>query len=350
MEIEKPNWKTTFKDFPPIPKPKQWSNNTTEEQIITQKLISGESISEDERKTLKICIDYYNQLLPRFKSLDYTKLNINEQKELIVFIDYVFNYITLSSNELYVSKLYRLVINEDVLGKKEKIREQKYLSYPPIEIVQSLGKYNRANTPDYNLFYSTDSIDNALLEIKPQKYSVVTIGVWIPKKGTEVTMTNFPVSHNPYLFRVNPHAARGYFALEELKRKQKDPLLSDFMKAMFTFISEEFAKPVTHHLEYLISSRFADKILNRDQDPNDKFNYHCIIYPSVGNLYQVDNVAIKPDFFDENFKLEKVIEFEITQPHYDKTPPRNDQEEITVVEYKDREETDWIENNGYIVW
>lgn len=350
MEPDKPNWKTSFRDFPPIPKPKQWVDNTTKEQIITQKLISGESISEKEEQTLKICINYYNTILPRFKTLDYNTLGNDEQKELITFIDYVFNYVTLQSNDLYVSKIYRLVINESVLGKKERIREQKYLSYPPLDIVKKLAKYNRANTPDYNLFYATDSIDNVLLEIKPEKDTLVSIGVWIPKTGDEVTLTSFPVSHNPYLYRVNPHAVRGFFALEELKKKQKNPLLSDFMKAMFTFISEEFAKPVNDHLEYLISSRFADKILNREPDPNEHFNFNCIIYPSVGNLYQVDNVAIKPELIDDKFKLEKVIEFEITETHYNETPPRNSQEEITMVNLKNKEETDWIENDGYIVW
>ena len=59
MEPEKPNWKIQFKDFPPIPKPKQWDENgSTQEQIITNKIMQGEQITDSEKEILKNCIKY----------------------------------------------------------------------------------------------------------------------------------------------------------------------------------------------------------------------------------------------------------------------------------------------------
>ena len=64
MEPEIPNWKLQFKDFPSIPEPKQWDDNgSTQEQIVTNKIIQGEQITYTEKKVLKDCIKYYNEVI-----------------------------------------------------------------------------------------------------------------------------------------------------------------------------------------------------------------------------------------------------------------------------------------------
>jgi hypothetical protein len=344
------DWQEEYKDFPAIPSPKKWNENSiTQEQIITNKLFHNEKISNEERNALKECIDFYKILIPKLKALKISKLDNNETIKFLLYYDYVFNYITCHSNDLYIPRLYRLVENEAVLQKRERIRFQNFLSYPPKCLVKNLNIYNRANTPEFNLFYATDSIDNALLEIKPGNNKLVTVGVWIPKQGDEVKLISYPISHNPCLVRINPHVRKGYFAFQALK-KMKDTLLSDFMEVMFTFISEEFAKPVVNPFDYLFSARFSERIFYFDKGSNPNFNYDCIIYPSLGNRFQVENVAIRPEIIDSKFRLEKVIEFEIIDTNYNMVPPRNSQEEITAVKFKNWEETDWIENDGYIVW
>jgi hypothetical protein len=350
MPQEKIDWKKEYKDFPEIPSPKQWNNEgITQEQIITNKLIHDEDISLEERSALQECINFYKILIPKLRSLIISKLDENEIKQFLLYYDYVFNYITCHSNDLYIPRLYRLVDNESVLHKREKIRYQKFLSYPPKSLVKKQNIYNRANTPDFNLFYATDSIDNSLLEIKPANGKLVTVGVWIPKQGNEVKLISYPISHNPYIAKINPNVRKGYFAFQTLK-KRKDPLLSDFMEVMFSFISEEFAKPIKNPRDYFLSARFSESIFQLEKRTNPDFNYDCIIYPSLENRFQVENVAIRPDIIDSKFKLEKVIDFEIVSTHYDRVPPRNSQEEITVAKIKNRDETDWIENDGYIVW
>ena len=223
------------------------------------------------------------------------------------------------------------------------------MSYPPKHVVNKIGKYNRANTPDFPVFYGTDSIDNALLELRPEAGRLVSIGQWIPKKGEQVKLNSYPIYHNPMLVNINQTARDGYFAFQEIKKKGH-PLLMEFMEVYFSFISVEFAKPVKNHIEYLYSALFAQRIFLVENDPLPEYNFDCLIYPSVGNTYQVENLAIKPNIIDEKFRLFKVFEFEITKTYYEKTPPRYHPEEITVVEYQNYEVTDWVEKDGYIVW
>lgn len=343
-----PNWREKFKDFPTIPESKRWADNHwTPEQDITRRLIEKESVSEEELKTLGQAIEFYNKLIPKLKNLDIGSLNTSELDELTGYFEYAFNHILMVRNDIHVTGFFRLVKNSSVPTEKGKIRDQKYLAYPPIEIVKKRNEFNRANTPDYNLLYVTDSFDSALLELKPESGEYVSIGVWVPKTG-KITLTGYPVTHNPMAVQVNPDAQKGYLAFQDLKN-HNHPLLMKFMETIFSFISDEFAKPVNNHWEYFFSAKFSErmlKVLHKQED----WKYDCVIYPSVGNRYSVDNIAILPESFDNKFKLEKVIQFKVTDTQYNSTPPRNHPEEITVVKYDNIEKTDWIEKSGYIVW
>lgn len=221
------------------------------------------------------------------------------------------------------------------------------MTYPTLDVVKFLNKYNRANTPDFNLFYATDSFDSALLELKPGSGEHVSIGIWVPKTG-KTTLAGYPLTHNPMAVQVNRDAQKGYLAFENLKN-HNHPLLMNLMETIFSFFNDEFAKQTDNHLEYFYSAKFAERIL-KVLHLNEDWKYECIVYPSVGNKYTVDNFAILPETIDEKFKLEKVIQFKIIETNYNSIPPRNHPEEVTVVKYNSFEKTDWIDKDGYIVW
>ncbi len=254
--MEHPQYRLTYKDLPEIPSPKRWNNSsTTDEQVITNKLLNKQSINDDEKNKLKKCIDFYNNVIPKLKNIELKAFGEPDIQEIIEYYLYIFTYLIAQSNDLYIYRLFRLVDNKSILGKSDHIREGKYLSYPPLEVVQKTKKFNRANTPYFNVFYGSFSIDNVLLETKPEVGKFVTIGQWIPVSGDQVNVISYPICPNPLKYKVNYDAHAAYYAYERLSTKV-DPLLFDWMGVMFDFINEEFAKPVTHHLEYLYSALF----------------------------------------------------------------------------------------------
>lgn len=348
IKTDERNWKTKFLDFPEIPNSKRWRLNppNTLEQEIIQKLILQQPINANEEAELNEAISYYREVINKLKSFSIAELSIEDLETFKDYYFYVFNHTVLVKNDLWVNNVVRLVKNESVTGKKDKIRESRYLSYPPIEIVNKLGYYNRANTPKFNLFYGADCIDTVLNELKPEVGDVVSVGIW-ENKDKSTPLISYPINHNPLAIKVNPDTRKGFMAFQNIKQKNH-PLLMEFMESIFDFISDEFAKPVINHFDYFYSASFVERLLSKTNE--EQWKYDCVAYPSVGNKYSVDNLAIQPDTIDNRFKLQKVIQFEVTETYYEKSPPRTSQEEITLVQYKNLEETDWIEDNGDIVW
>ncbi len=75
----------------------------------------------------------------------------------------------------------------------------------------------------------------------------------------------------------------------------------------------------------------------------------CIVYPSVGNKFLKSNVAVRKDVFRHKFQLTKVIEFEVTETHYDNIQDQQNPESINLVNYKNYRETKNIQDNK-IIW
>jgi len=338
-----PDWKDKYLDFPEIPDPKKWNDSgITDEQLIVQKLIEKQDISKEEELKLQTTIEFYKSLNEKLKIFDFKSIDNLEDFKNYIF--YAFNFIAIISNKLTINRTYRLVENEKILHKDERIRYQNYLSYPTKDIVKQINKFNRANTTDTNVFYGAETIDSALKEVKPEIGKRVTIGVWVPK--IESPLISYPISHYSSA-KVNYGAKRGEQAFEELK-KNTNSFLSQFMDSYFSLLGQEYSKQINDHFDYIVSALFSDQILGYDTDPSFKFD--CIIYPSVGNDFLTDNVAIKPDIFDSNYKLSKAIEFRIKETRYDEKPNNSNPDLVTLVDYTDYEETDWIDNDGYIVW
>ena len=132
-----PNWRENFKDLPTIPESKRWTDNHwTPEQDITRRLIEKESVTDGDLKTLGQAIEFYNELIPKLKSIDIGSLNSSELNELTGYFEYAFNHILMVRNDLHVTSFFRLVKNSSVPTEKGKIRDKKYLTYPPIELVK----------------------------------------------------------------------------------------------------------------------------------------------------------------------------------------------------------------------
>ncbi|MCO5948668.1 hypothetical protein [Mucilaginibacter flavidus] len=342
---------TQFKNLPVIPEFKIYNgNNVTMEQKILRKLETGQEVSIEEREMFEALGKFYDDLNTQLSVLDYKTFTPKDIQDFRNYIHYAFNSNCLITNQATITgDLFRLVVNESVTGKNETITDVKFLTYPPLEILKKKNRYNRASTCNSTLLYLTETIDTALKEIRPAENKIVTISVWAPKRTR--TFTQYPIEHSEHAAKVNPQVAQGLQALKLLNDGQ-DPLLARYMSNYFNLLAREYSKSVAdeNHFEYMLSAILSDNIFEFD-DNNPDFNYDCISYPSVGNSFFTRNLAVKPNIADTEFKIIRVIEFEVIKAHYGRTPVQSlNTCCISVAEIKNYRETWNIADTGQIIW
>ena len=84
-----------------------------------------------------------------------------------------------------------------------------------------------------------------------------------------------------------------------------------FSQITIKFIADCFSKSIspTNHLNYIFSAFFADKFLNKVESEE----FDAIVYPSVQDRLNSENLAIKADVFDKNYRLIEVKESFVIQ-------------------------------------
>lgn len=354
---ERPNWQVAFQGLPEIPNYKRWvkGSYTTIEQDISLKLLHKKQITPDEEKIFIVLTSYYEELDKKLKLLDYESFTPEDFENFKNYIFYAFNYMPLITNDLTVFSTYRVVVNENVTTKNESITNIDFLQYPTLEKVRDINKYNRANTPNTNVFYSAGSIDTAIKEIRPPLNKLITVGIWKPKNVNK-KLISYPISHSQEAIKINKSVQDATKAFEETG-KQNSALFMKYMRYYFEILGYEFSKKVdytkpNYHYEYLISSLFSERIFSEHLEMNDEkqFKYDCIIYPSVGNDYLTENVAIVPTTLDNDFYLAEVQEFEIEESYYDTKNYNGDPEKITLAKIKKFKKAKAVRQNGQIEW
>lgn len=339
------NWKDSFKTLPKLPKGKLWIENgepgtATLEQILTNRLLHNEPISQEERKIIIECILFYRILYSELERFDFLTLTEPELEDFILYIGYAFNYLPMHINDIELFTAYRLVSNSD--GKTKSHRTQ--LSYPPLEFIQNRKQYNRASTPKSTVFYSSDSIDVVFKELKPPKSSIVTLGIWSPK--TKRKFLSYPIMANPSAQFLNENAKSASLAYDGLKKKMQ-PLFGHFIDGYFKVLNHQYSKRVKDHKEYIISAYFSEKIFEID---DKDCNIDCIIYPSVGNEYLNSNIAFKSITVDQHLDLKSAIEIEVLDTFYDKSTINNNPTSISVAKIRILKRSKNILENGDIIW
>ncbi len=347
-----PNWQLNFRTLPEIPIYKRWDNKNPEnrytpEQEISYKLLSGIQISEEEKQAFTELSNFYYTLNVELKKLEYSSFTPTDFENFKNYILYAFNYQAVVNNSLTIFHTYRLVVNEFASNKNERIHNIKYLKHPDLELVKKINKYNRANTPNSNIFYSTDCMDSALKEIRPPINKLITFGIWKPKT-TKNTFISYPISHIDEAYDVNDGVAKSTRVFED--KLKNNELLQNYMRFYLQLLGREYSKPVNHHYEYLISAFFSERIFDLRKIASPEWRYDCIIYPSVGNKYKTDNIALFPDVIENEFKLERVVEMEIEESFYDNDYELNYPNQITLAKTKNINTTTNIDEKGNIFW
>lgn len=232
------------------------------------------------------------------------KFEVTEKTE--AFIIEALNELMLFSTHLVAhydfEKIERITINRKILKNNKRIRNIDFLKYPPKEYVKSYGRCNLINQ---SVFYGATLITTALSEMRPKVGDLITKSIWRNKTGH--TFKICPIFHQqPSNNTINPRT----FKLTQRFNKIIDQQYSDNMKKAIVnlskFVAYQFGKPVNsqNHLNYIFSAFFSDKILNEFENGT----IEGILYPSVKERLSFENLALKPNVFDDNFILDEVHE------------------------------------------
>ncbi len=311
--------------------------------MLMQRLFAARALSSDERDEFRLLSTYYAELKVGLSRIDYAAMSPEVIERFKYYVLYAFNYDALVTNDLTVYSTYRLVVNESVTGRNSRITDAKYLKYPPLDVVKQMNRYNRANTPATNLFYSSESVDTTLKELRPPVNRILTLGIWEPNSGPPFVA--YPVSHESAI-EVNPGVKKAYDAFVS-RKGLVDPEVYNYLGRYLDLIGSEYTKPVSNHLEYMVSAWLSERVFESREEP---WRFDCILYPSVGNGLRTDNIAMLPAVMEARLKLTRVLQFEVAEAFYDRPYTEHHPEMITMAEVKNVVEARYVREDGSIDW
>jgi hypothetical protein len=172
-------------------------------------------------------------------------------------------------------------------------------SYPPIDIV----KMGRCNFPKYPVFYCSTNPGTALLEVtrnNKDSNAKYCISSWeLMQSDQKIIFESFlqiPLPSNNFFIqikqnivnKINEPFIKSYN--KKLKKEQKDGLL-EYLK----YLDSSFVNDI----DYSISATLAHRTLFAKDD----FKTDILMYPSVQSLNNGVNLAIRPNFVDNNLRM-----------------------------------------------
>ncbi len=344
----------SFPSLPEIPSCK-WIGKTssprTDEQRVLSNIFKNHKPNSDDLHIIKELTEFYRNLQKGLSKINY---EIFTQDDIVAFqnyIRYVYYYtFQIQPQSFQINIIYRVVKNEHIINERSHLTKKSFLSYPPIEIVNLLGRFNRGNSPNYTLFYGSETIDTALNEIKPKIGDLVSVGIWQPKNNRNFSPHIIFNSANDIAFNETANNAGNHY---NSIINNSPSFMTDFLTQYFELLSYEFSKHVTSDKAYLLSSILSEDTLNLQNNSLKNNTCDLIVFPSVGNKFLTNNLAIRPDIFDESFNLTKVVEFEVKDTHYNLPRPKKNQSYnhnyITVLVPKNVKETVNIDEEN-IIW
>lgn len=222
--------------------------------------------------------------------------NVQKIKELLEYSRPHFRHLILEGS---FPELVRLSINQDILGENRRIKNISYLKYPPADKVSRFG---RCNLPEQSVLYAGFMRPTILNELKPKTGTLITSSTWKIKNNS--SMFYCPVFMNqPTNGTINRRTEEFTYIFEKTIADYPENE-KNLIRYLTQFIADSFSKRVTseNDLEYFLSAFFSNIIFN-------EMNYgkvEAILYPSVQEHLAFENIAIKPEVFDEKYELVKV--------------------------------------------
>jgi hypothetical protein len=196
-------------------------------------------------------------------------------------------------------EITRLTINRKVIEENKRIDQIKYLKYPPSD---SVNNYGRCNRPKQSVLYAGFIKPVIISELKPEVGDLVTTSIW--KVRDNQTMFYCPIFLNQPMdgtlnirsFEINQSFENTIKSLPE-----NEKILIRFISQ---FVADEFSKTIktNNNFEYFLSAYFSNMIFNE----LNCGKVEAICYPSVPEKLSFENLAIKPDIFEQKYELAEV--------------------------------------------
>jgi hypothetical protein len=143
--------------LPSVPSYKQFLGEQTLEQVAMNNCVSKSVPAVGDIELLKHAIDFYKLCFNELEHINLDKMTKEEADKLLVYLSQIFTAAPIIGNELTVGEIYRASTVEDRFLEEGKIRDKKFLSYPPLAYIKARGSYNRCSGPDQTLFYACES-------------------------------------------------------------------------------------------------------------------------------------------------------------------------------------------------
>jgi len=252
-------------------------------------------------------ISNFNLLLNTFNKFSEIGINEATEKWILSVLDSSLPFFTNLINQYQFETLERITINNRILGSNKRIKEIKFLKYPPADKVT---KYGRCNLPQQSVFYGSTMFMTAMDEMKPRVGDLITKSIWKLKESKHLKFC--PIFHvQPTNGTFNPNSWKLEKEFDKVLKRDFPKEMHDPVTNLSKFIAFHFSKYVNHKRskDYLFSAYFANKLMNE----LDGGTIDGIVYPSVQSHLSFDNVVLKTDVFDANYELSEVQESIVTK-------------------------------------
>jgi hypothetical protein len=223
------------------------------------------------------------------------------EKQVITMLDQSLPFFAHLLYKDSFTELTRLSINKKILGKNQRIKDIKYLRYPPADKVAA---YGRCNLRGQSALYATFNLLTAFGEMKPALGDLITISNWILKEQ-DASMLFCPIFKNqPARDNVYNPRTRQFDELYRQKLASFPNYIGRQINSLMQFIADAFTRRVDpkNDLDYIFSAYFSDKILYKFEAGS----IDAIYYPSVPGDLSFENIAIKPSVFDRLYRIDEV--------------------------------------------
>ncbi|MFD0975373.1 hypothetical protein [Salinimicrobium gaetbulicola] len=252
-------------------------------------------------------INDFTLLLNTLNYISVKDINESSEKWIIEVLNKSLPLFTHLINSYSLDKIERITINRRIHGSNKRIKEIKFLKYPPADKV---ANYGRCNLPKQSILYASPLYMTAISEMQPRVGDLITKSIWTKKNSKELKLC--PIFHiQPTDGSINPHSWRLEKEFNKLVKQNHPKEQQEIVISLSKFIAYHFSKYVDRQKpkNYLFSAFFSNKILNDFEGGT----IDGIIYPSVRSKLSFENVALKPDVFDLNYQLSEVHESIITK-------------------------------------
>ncbi|HNV51788.1 MAG TPA: hypothetical protein PLH91_05220 [Tenuifilaceae bacterium] len=262
-------------------------------------------------------IDKVKQSIRKLKQTEFPRYNGENVEDFVSIISNIlereFNLIPNIKQPFkcnsFLTKFFR-ARELDAISSINFIREH---SYPPIDIV-GMG---RCNFPKYPVFYCSNNAFTALIEViknYKNKNKKFCISKWeLIKTEEELLFESFLQVELPKENNFNM-----------LKEKIQEKINLPFEKSFNQKLDKEREEGLLEYLKYLDSCFISDNnyslsatLAYRALYANHNFRTDVLMYPSVQTLFKGVNLAMQPNFVENNLKLTRLYIVELDKQDLD---------------------------------